>query len=666
MFQNLFSPIKVNSLEIKNRIAYPSLGLLYCYDRKINDRYFNFYKEVAKGGAGIVTVGPVGVDYLGSGIATLAITDDEDIPSWARLAQAIKDEGASPWIQLFHAGAYSYPMIINNEQPLAPSAVYSKYSKTTPKEMTIEDIKTVQTAYAEAARRAKEAGFEGVEILASAGYLMTQFLSPVKNQRTDEYGGSLENRLRFPLETIAGAREKLGPDFPLTVRMAGNDFVPGSNTDTETPLIAKAYEKAGIDMINVTGGWHESRVPQLPMELPRGCYSYLAMNIKKEVSIPVMASNRITTPFEAEKILQNGAADMVNLGRILLADPEWPKKAQAGVPEEIRPCVGCSQGCTDSVFGGMPVFCIANPKCGFEEERKLVPTDSPKNIMVVGAGVSGLEAALTAKLIGHNVEIYDKKDTIGGQLWIAGNPPHKEELHEFGRYYKAMLKKYDIPLHLNTEVDIEMVREKNPDHVIACEGAKPLTPPIEGLDSENVLSSWEVLEKNPLLGKEVAVIGAGAVGLETALFISKKGTINPEMLYFLMSFDAQSPERLKELMFDGTSNVTVFELTPKPGTGIGKSTKWVVMSNIEKHKINIITEATVTSFKDGTITFEKDGSQHTQQFDNVVIAAGSKSVTTLSDALKDAGVPYTSVGDCVRPGQLNDAIHGGYLAALNI
>ena len=666
MFQNLFSPIKINSLEVKNRIAYPSLGLLYCYDRTLNDRYINFYTEIAKGGAGIVTIGPVGVDYLGSGIATLAITSDDDIPAYQKLTQAIKDEGGSPWIQLFHAGAYSYPMIINNEQPLAPSAVFSKYSKTTPKEMTIEDIKTVQDAYANAARRAKEAGFEGVEILASAGYLITQFLSPVKNQRQDEYGGCLENRLRFPLETIAQAREQLGSDFPLTVRMAGNDFVPGSNTDTETPLIAQAYEKASIDMINVTGGWHESRVPQLPMELPRGCYSYLALNIKKAVSIPVMASNRITTPYDAEKIIRNGAADMVNLGRVLLADPEWPKKAKAGVPEEIRPCVGCSQGCTDSVFGGQPVFCIANPRCGYEEERKIVKTDNPKKIIVVGAGVGGLEAAMTAKRIGHDVEIYEKEDTIGGQLWIAGAPPHKDELFEFARYYKAMIQKYDIPLHLNTEVNVDLIKEKNPDHVIVGEGAQPLMPPIKGMDSEGVLPSWDVLKNNPLLGKEVAVIGAGAVGLETALFISSKGTLSPEMLHFLMSFDAQSPERLKELMFEGASNVTVFEITPKPGTGIGKSTKWVVLSNIDKHNIDIITEATVTSYDGTVITYEKNGETFTKEFDNVVVAAGSRAVTKLSDALKEAKIPFTAVGDCLRPGQLNDAIHGGYLAALNL
>ncbi len=666
MFNTLFSPITINKLEVKNRIAYPSLGLLYCYDRTINDRYINFYTEIAKGGAGIVTVGPVGVDYLGSGIATLAITSDDDIPSFQKLTQSIKDQGGSPWIQLFHAGAYSYPMIIDNNQPIAPSAIFSKYSKTTPKEMTHEDIKTIQEAFASAAFRAKEAGFEGVEIIASAGYLITQFLSPLKNQREDKYGGSLENRLRFPTELISLTRKRLGNDFPLTVRMAGNDFVDGSTIDNETPIIAQAYEKSGIDMINVTGGWHESKVPQLPMDLPRGGYSYLALNIKNSVSIPVMASNRISTPYEAEKILRDGFADMVNLGRVLLADPEWPKKAKAGVPDEIRPCVGCSQGCTDSVFSGLPVFCIANPRCGYEEERTIVETDDPKNIMVAGAGVGGLEAAITAVKAGHIVEIYEKADKIGGQLWLAGAPPHKHELLEFARYYETMLKKYNIPLHLNTEVDINLIKNKKPDHVFIAEGATPLNPPIPGIDSEKALSSWDVLANNPRLGKEVAVIGGGAVGIETALFIAAKGTINSEMLHFLMSFDAQTPERLKELMFKGSSNVTVFEMMPKAGNGIGKSTKWVVLSNIDKHGVEVITKAKVLSFEDGVLRYEKEGKEITKTFDNIVIAAGSKPVTKLSEELKNADINFTAIGDCIAPRQLNDAIHEGFLAAINL
>ena len=666
MFKYLFSPIVINQLEIKNRIAYPALGLLFSYDSKLNDRYDAYFRERARGGAGLVTVGPVGIDDIGAGLAALSLATDEAIPDFQKLTRIIKAEGARAWIQLFHAGAYAFPFLINNQTPIAPSAVYSNYSKTTPREMTLEDIERVQTAFAQAAGRAVEAGFDGIEIIGSAGYLICQFLSPKTNLRTDAYGGSFENRLRFPTETIACTRRQIGPDVPLTIRMAGNDFMPGSHTDAETPAIAKAYEAAGVDALNVTGGWHETRVPQLPMELPRAALTYLALNVKKAVNVPVMASNRISDPYTGEKILRDGGADMINLGRPLIADPEWPNKAKAGRPEEIRPCTGCSQGCTDQIFNGLPVFCVGNPQAGFENERQLIPAQDPKRIMVVGAGLAGLEAAVTAAQIGHQVKVYDKSPDIGGQIWIAGAPPHKQELLELLRYYRAMLRKYDIPVFLNSPVDAAFIRENAPDHVIVAEGAKALLPPINGADDPSALSSWDVLGDNPPLGQEVAVIGGGSVGLETALFVAAKGTLTPEMLHFLFEYEAESPERLKELMFAGTSQVTIFEMLPKPGKDHGKSTKWVLLGKLKRYGVDIITDATVQSIKNGVVSYEKDGEIRSRTFDSVILAAGSQAVQDLTRAVAPLNIPYTAVGDCTQPGKIDDAVHGGFLAAIGI
>jgi len=666
MYPYLFSPITINTLEIKNRIAYPSLGLLYSYDSKLNDRYTNFYEERAKGGAGIVTVGPVGIDDLGAGMIVLSIADDESIPSFAKLTKQIKAHGSRAWIQLFHAGAYAFPFLIDNQTPIAPSAVYSNYSKTTPREMTLEDIERVKNDFARCAVRAKEAGFDGVEIIASGGYLLTQFLSPLTNKREDQYSGSFENRLRFPTEVVRLTREKLGPDFPLTVRMAGNDFVPGSNTDAETPKIAKAYESAGVDAINVTGGWHVTRVPQLPMELPRAAFAFLALNIKNAVSVPVFASNRITDPDSAEKILREGCADLVNLGRVLIADPLWPQKAFEGRADEIRPCVACSQGCTDQVFNGLPVFCAGNPRAGYEGERKIIKTNTPKRVMIVGAGLAGLEAAITAANIGHQVELFEKDSDIGGQVWIAGAPPHKNELFEFIRFYRTMIRKLDIPLFLNTSVDIELIREKNPDYLIVAEGAKPLLLKIDGIDDPCVTTSWHVLKNNPPLGKQVAIIGGGSVGLETALFVAAKGTISPEILHFLFEYDAETTDRLKELMFTGTSLVTVFEMLEKPGKDMGKSTRWVLMDKLDRYKIDIQTDAKVLSINDGTVMYEQKDEIKTQKFDTVIMASGSQPVQDLSNAIESIDIPHATVGDCISPGKINDAIHGGFLAALEI
>ncbi|MGD9149580.1 MAG: FAD-dependent oxidoreductase [Desulfobacterales bacterium] len=666
MYPCLFSPIRINTLEIKNRIAYPSLGLLYSTDGKLNDRYYNYFAERAKGGAGLVTVGPVGVDYVGSGAIALSLTHDEAIADFRKLTAIIKDGGARAWIQLFHAGAYSHPMFIGGQQPMAPSAVYSRYSQTTPREMTIADIKQAQKNFAQAAVRAKEAGFDGVEILASAGYLISQFLSERTNQRTDDYGGSFENRVRFPRELIELLRKRLGPEYPLTIRMAGNDFVRDSNTDTDTPEFARIYEKAGVDAINVTGGWHESRVPQLPMHLPRAAFAFLSLNIKKAVSVPIIASNRISDPDKAEQIIKDGYADMVNLGRVLIADPLWPQKAFEGKAKEIRPCVGCSQGCTDQVFSGRPVFCVGNARAGFEGERRLTKTDHPKKVMVVGAGASGLEAAITAATCGHQVDVFEKDSDIGGQLWIAGAPPHKQEILEFIRYYRAQIKKHQIPLHLNTAIDADFVQQQNPDYIILAEGAEPSTPQIDGYDDPCVFSAWQVLKENPALGKSVAVIGGGSVGLETALFVATKGTLTPETLHFLFTYEAIGVERLRELLFRGSSKVTVFEMLPRIGQDIGKSTRWIVFDNLKRYGVKVKTSTRVTSIRDGIVIFEKEDQTKQIQFDNVILASGAQSVAGLSAEIKKLGIPFATVGDGLRLGKLNDAVHGGFLAALSI
>ena len=668
MYEYLFSPVRINRLEIKNRIAYPSLGLLFSYDRKLNERYYHFFEEIARGGAGIVTVGPVGVDFVGSGIATLGLDKDEDIESFQRLTNVIREKGAVPWIQLFHGGAYVYPFLIDNQQPIAPSPVFSGYSKTEPREMTINDIRQVQEAFAASAERAKAAGFEGVEIIGSAGYLISQFLSPLKNLRTDEYGGSFENRTRFPGELLKQIRNRLGDDFPLTIRMAGNDFVPGSNTDSETPEIAKFYEDCGADALNVTGGWHESRVPQLPMNLPRSGYAFLARNVRDAVSIPVIASNRISTPDEAETIIRDGYADMVNLGRVLIADPEWPEKAAQGRTRDIRPCVACSQGCTDEIFTGKPVFCVGNPRASFEKSRQILKTRTPKKIVVAGAGVAGLEAAVTAAKIGHHVEIFEKTGDIGGQIHLAGAPPHKREMLEYIRYYRAMLEKYRIPVTFDTELTGDLAKnlimEKNPDHLIIAEGAIALLPSIAGADDPNILSSWDVLRNNPLLGKKVAIIGGGSVGLETAVFVAAKGTLPPEMLHFLFTYKAESVERMRELMFDGTSKVTVFEMLPKAGKDVGKSTKWILMDSLKRFGVTIRTNAKVLSVGNKKVAYKINENQEEESFDNIILAAGSRSRQTLTREAESLGIPFTCVGDCVKPGKINNAVHGGFLAAL--
>jgi len=665
MFETLFSPIRINKTQIKNRIVYPSMGVLYSRDGKLNERYLNYYVEKARGGAGIVTVGPVGIDKSAIGYFTPQLDNDEAIESFSILARAIQAAGAKAWVQLMHAGAYARPEYMGGTQPVAPSPVYSQYSKAEAREMTLDEIKAVQEDFVKSAARAKMAGFDGVEIIGSAGYLICQFLSPLRNRRQDEYGGSFENRTRFVREIIEGMRQILGPDYPITVRMAGNDFVPGSNTDLETPEIARVYEKAGVDAISVTGGWHEAHVPQLTMSVPRGAYIYLAQTIKEAVSIPVIASNRVPEPKLAEKLLRDGQADLVNLGRVLMADPFWPQKAGSGHPERIIPCVACLQGCMDELVVGRPVKCMVNPRQGYEGERNIIQADKPKRVLVIGAGPGGLEAAVRAAEAGHKVELYEKTDRIGGQLWIAGTPPHKQELWRIIEYYSEMIKVLNIKVHMNTMVDLDLIRQLRPDYIIAAEGARPVQPAIEGIGGPGVFNAWDVLANDPPLGRKIAVLGGGAVGLETAHFLALKGTISDSVLRFLFSNNAESPERLKQLIFQGSKQITVFEKMPRVGNGVGRSSIWGLMNELRKHGVRIVNRASVHSFHDRMLSYEKDGKLNSEEFDNLIVAVGSRPVRELAEALPETGIPFTVIGDSLEPGQITDAIHQAFLAVMN-
>ncbi|MEN6347987.1 MAG: FAD-dependent oxidoreductase [Syntrophomonas sp.] len=665
MFETLFSPVYINRVRIKNRIVYPSMGVLYSQDGKLNDRYLNYYVEKARGGAGIVTVGPVGIDESAIGYFASQLSSDEAIDSFSTLGQAIQEAGAKAWIQLMHAGAYARPEYMGGSQPVAPTAIYSQYSRAQARELNLEEIKAIQEDFVSSALRAKAAGFDGVEIIGSAGYLICQFLSPLRNLREDEYGGSFENRTRFVREIIEQMRIKLGPDYPISIRMAGNDFVPGSNTDLETPEIARIYEQAGVDAISVTGGWHEAHVPQLTMSVPPGAYIYLAQTIKDAVSIPVIASNRVPEPNLAEKLLRDGQADLINLGRVLMADPYWPQKAQSGHPEQIVPCVACLQGCMDELVVGRPVQCMVNPRQGYEGVRNIRRTDKPKKVLVIGAGPGGLEAAVRAAEAGHQVDLFEKESRIGGQIWIAGTPPHKQELWRIVDYYNEMIKALNINVYLNTVLDLEMIRRLKPDYIIAAEGAKPLQLEMPGIEGTGVFSAWDVLNNDPPLGKKIAVLGGGAVGLETAHFLAVKGTISESVLHFLFSNNAESPERLRQLVYQGSKQITVFEKMPRVGNGVGRSSIWGLMNELKKHGVRVVNRASINSFKDGLLTYEKDDKLTSEKFDNLIIAVGSRPVRKLADALPETGIPFTVIGDSLEPGQITDAIHQAFLAVMN-
>ncbi len=658
----LMEPIKVGTLELRNRIAMPAMHHAYTPDGFVTERLIAYYKARAEGGAALITVGGCTIDAFGGWAVMIGLNDDMYIPGLKLLTSAVKGSGAAVSAQLYHAGRYAFSFM-TGKQALAPSPIASRLTREEPREMTHDDIEYVMESYVSAAARAKEAGFDAVEVIASAGYLICQFLSPVTNQRTDEYGGSFENRCRFGVEIIQRIRQKVGDEFAVMVRLSGNDFMPGGNTNKEAALFARKLEEAGVDCVNVTGGWHETRVPQTTGDLPRGGFAYLAQGVKEAVNVPVIASNRINDPQVAEEIIRNGQADMVNLGRPLIADPQFPRKIQKGRPESIRKCIACNQGCMDMIFSMRDVHCTVNPLAGREHEVQVVPAEMPLKVLVVGGGPAGMEAACTAASRGHRVTLWEKGSRLGGQLHQAACPPGKGEFLSLLDYYQEELKARGVTVELEKEATVESIAGFNPEAVILATGSTCLAPPFPVNRATGIITAREALDQKMPLGKNVVVIGGGAVGCETALAIAEIGTISAETLKFLLENDAEPPETLKDLLNRGIKNVTIVEQLKGLGKDIGMTTRWVVLKNIRRLGIKAKDQTLVKEINDEGVVVEKNGSTSVIPADTVVLAVGAKPVNSLEKALQEKVGVLHVIGDASNPRKLTEAVREGFDSA---
>jgi 2,4-dienoyl-CoA reductase (NADPH2) len=638
----------------------PAMHLNYTPKGEMSDRFIEFYAARARGGAGLIIVGGAEIDDEACGLDMLSIKNDSYLPGLRRFTEAIHREGAKCAVQLYQAGAYSF-CGLKGIPILAPSEFKSYFTRQMTKAMTLEEIDRVQEDFAQAARRAKEAGFDAVEVLASAGYLICQFLSPVTNKREDEYGGALENRMRFGLETITRVRRAAGSDMAVIVRIAGNDFVPGSHTNKEARQFAPAVQEAGADCINVTGGWHESRIPQITMDLPQAGYAYLAKGIKEVVTVPVIGCNRINDPFIAEQLLMEGVADLVGVARGLIADPEFVNKAREGRTDEIRRCVACNQRCFDHVFQLLPVGCAVNPIAGRESEIQVTPTSHPKKILVAGAGPAGCEFGVIASQRGHQVILCEKQADIGGQVGWFYEKTHKPDFHYLLDYYKNILSKNNVELRTGVAVSPELVSAEKPDMVVVATGAAPFKPPIEAVEAPNVVQAWDVLRGRVQTGPNVVVVGGGSVGLETAIFLATKGTISPAQLYFLTLHEAESPAVLRELIVKGAKKVTVIEMLPRIAQDVGPSTRWVLLKEIQLRGIKVVTEAKMKDISATNVVYtDSKGNDVTIPADTVVLAMGSRSENSLVNQLASTGVEVHVIGDAKKPGRVGSAVETGF------
>ena len=675
-YYRLFKPIKIRNLELKNRIIMPAIHLMYNMDGFANERFNEFYWRRAEGGAGLIFVGGCRFDEYGGSPGMMSLQTDEFIAGYREFTDGMHKRGAKVGVQLYHAGAYAHSIANDGREALAPSAVLSKFTKEMPKEMTKSEMKEVISKWEDAAVRAKAAGFDIVEISASAGYLISQFLSPKTNLRTDEYGGSWEKRTRFPLEVVAAIREAVGEDYPICVRIAGNDFVPGSNGNDETVLFAKLLEDAGVDLINVTGGWHEAIIPQLTGDLPRAGFTYLAAAVKDAVSIPVAASNRINDPAVAERVLATGEADLVSLGRPLIADPDWPKKTMTDECSVIRRCVACNQGCLAKTFFAEPVECLVNGYAGKEYRLKRHHTSDPKAILVLGAGVAGCEFAVQAALKGHNVTVWEKAGRIGGQLHLAAAPHAKREFLNLVTYYTAAFKKLGIELVLNRNASIDEIKTSGFDILVMATGNTPKMITLPGSGKIPVYTAYDILSGKVIAGKNVVIVGGGAVGCECADYLACEAALSPEEIYFMLSQRSETTEKVLSMLDMTRRNVTIADIV-KIGTGFEQGTAWPLMKELTRFGVKQYPFAKILEVTDTSVELEaleqKTREQKAKEretgvvepekqikvslpCDTIVIAAGAVPNNSLFEALKDDCNEIYNIGDSLCPGKVSDAI----------
>lgn len=658
----ILQPIKIGNLEVKNRIVMPAMHLGYCPDGFITERIINFYRERAQGGAGLIVVGCCNIDEHQAYAGMVDLSKDVFIAGHRRLTSVIKEAGARVCLQLIHAGRYASSSL-SGVTPIAPSAIPSTLTRETPREMTHEDIQRVIAAFAAAARRAVEAGYDMVEVIASAGYLISQFFSPLTNRRQDGYGGSLENRARFGVEVVRTVKEAVGDKIPVMVRLSGNEFMPGGNTNREMQQFARLLEEAGAAAFNVTGGWHESRVPQITMNVPPGAYTYLAQGIKKAVKVPVVACNRINDPLLAEQILREGRADMIGMARGLMADPELPSKVAEGRLEEIRKCIGCNQGCLDAIFRNKSCQCLVNARTGREGETEIKPAKEPQKVLVIGGGAAGMEAARVAALRGHKVTLWEKSNRLGGQLLLAAAAPDRQDFCHLVTYLENALDKLKVTVVLNKEATEEEVIAFAPDCVIVATGAQPVKPNIPGIEMEQVVSAWRVLSGEAEVGTKVVIIGGGAVGCETALYIARMGTIDAETIRFLLLNEAESIEEIRQLALQGTKAITILEMEKSPGQGLGISTRWSMLQELTRRGVKIMTSTRAVQIEsDGVIVVKPDGQKEKIAADTVVIAAGSCSENRLYKQLEKKLSRVYLVGDAKEPRNALEAVQEGFNA----
>ena len=671
-YPDLLAPLDLGFTTLRNRVVMGSMHT------GLEDRFWHYpklaayFRERARGGVGLIVTGGISPNRSGWLLPFGGTLNSLfDVWNHRRVTQAVHEEGGKILMQVLHAGRYGYQPFV-----VSASAKKSPISPFKPRALSERGIASTIADYARCARLAQRAGYDGVEIMGSEGYLLSQFLCRHSNERSDRWGGAIENRMRLAVEVVQRTRAAVGPNFILMFRLSVLDLVQGGNTWDEIVTVAQALEQAGVTIFNTGIGWHEARVPTIVTSVPRAAFRATARQLKQAVSVPVVASNRINMPHDAQDIIASGDADMVSMARPFLADAQWVQKAAAGRSDEINTCIACNQACLDHTFSNQRATCLVNPRAGFETEIVYRPTAAAKRVAVVGAGPAGLSAATVAAECGHDVTLFDSSDAIGGQFKLALRVPGKEEFAQTLRYFARRLQITGVKLQLNQRVTREQLLQQGFEHIVLATGIRPRQPAIAGIDHPKVLSYIDVLQGKVTPGPRVAIIGAGGIGFDVAEFLLHEPSEGlPESVahwcaQWGVDLSVRTPGGLVPPV-PPTPLRQVFLLQRKRtrvGAGLGKTSGWVHRAVLQRHGVQMLAGVDYQQIDDQGLHVTVNGAPRLLEVDHIVLCAGQEPLTELlplQDVASAAGPKFHRIGGAALASELDAkrAIREGALLA---